>query len=291
MNTSQRGLALLGPELLSNRQIVRLASHIAKVLRTGYGWHYHLDFVWIVNSLIRCGIKPGSRVLDAGAGNGVLQFLLASLGYHVISVDYSERTISRRIRLGYRITEVSPTGVFSHPYLEHLSRATGPSSGASKSNFRDMSLPWLLLNRARAKGSVVRMQADMRDMRAVDSGTVDAVVSLSAIEHLDRENIASAVTEFHRVLKPDHPMIITTSASEKETWFHEPSRGLCFSAEDLGTLFTVSPAWGSYPEHLQAIRESAQLRELLHPSYLLSGNNGMPWGKWNPQYVPVGIVS
>jgi len=32
-----------------------------------------------------------------------------------------------------------------------------------------------------------------------------------------------------------------------------------------------------------------ELRDHLAEFYFLSGDNGMPWGKWDPQYQPVGV--
>ena len=36
-------------------------------------------------------------------------------------------------------------------------------------------------------------------------------------------------------------------------------------------------------------KEGNQLHQRLAPVYFRSGDNGMPWGKWEPQYQPVGI--
>lgn len=36
--------------------------------------------------------------------------------------------------------------------------------------------------------------------------------------------------------------------------------------------------------------QNNELHKKLAPFYFKSGDNGMPWGKWDPQYQPVGVV-
>ncbi|RKY40680.1 MAG: hypothetical protein DRP81_09100 [Candidatus Omnitrophota bacterium] len=43
-----------------------------------FGWHYILDLAWIISHI---DIPPGCKILDAGAGGGILQYLLAIRGY------------------------------------------------------------------------------------------------------------------------------------------------------------------------------------------------------------------
>ena len=38
------------------------------------------------------------------------------------------------------------------------------------------------------------------------------------------------------------------------------------------------------------MRDCRELRGKLADFYYQSGKNGMPWGKWDPQYQPVGVV-
>ena len=38
------------------------------------------------------------------------------------------------------------------------------------------------------------------------------------------------------------------------------------------------------------LRDSNELRAGLSPLYFRSGNNGMPWGRWDPKYQSVGII-
>lgn len=288
---SKRGLQLLTPSLLEDSRVVDATSTIAADLRISYGWHYHLDFAWIVQTLSQLGVRPGATVADVGAGNGVLQFLLASLGYHVVSIDYSDRALSRRMRLGYRIRDTKSDVRFEHSYLEHIGRGSPATAKNLENGSRFNGLARLLIGRLRSRGSVVRVRADMRRIDALQPQSVDAVVSVSAIEHLEMDAVASAIAEFRRILRPGGPIVVTTSASSGDTWFHEPSRGLCFSEEDLSGLFAVPKGWGDYGAALNALDASTHLKSLLHRSYFVSGDNGMPWGEWAPSYVPVGVVA
>ncbi len=44
-----------------------------------------------------------------------------------------------------------------------------------------------------------------------------------------------------------------------------------------------------YDELFEALRGCSELHDNLADSYFKSGNNGMPWGIWDPQYQPVGV--
>ena len=52
---------------------------------TEIGWHYITDITWIYSKVKQW--PRTYRVLDAGGGNGPLQFLLAELGFHVANID------------------------------------------------------------------------------------------------------------------------------------------------------------------------------------------------------------
>ena len=125
----------------------------------------------------------------------------------------------------------------------------------------------------------------------LESGQFDAVVSLSALEHIPADALRPSVAELKRLLKPEAIWAVTTSGTERSnTWWHEPSRGFCFSETDLADLFGASAKRQMHPEKiLGKYKKNVYLRNHLASFYKKSGNNGIPWGKWNPTYIPCGI--
>jgi len=89
-------IQLLNASLLADEKTLEELSYWLGVMNRPNGWHYDLDHIWILSELEKAGIKPGATILDAGAGQGVLQYLLASRGYNVISLDFSPRRIPNR---------------------------------------------------------------------------------------------------------------------------------------------------------------------------------------------------
>ncbi len=86
---------------------------IARSLSLEFGWHYLLDLTWIIRQL---GCTDGKRIMDAGAGTGVMQWYLAEHGAEVLSVDRASRAdlplrFRRRFRTrGLREQDLLPTG-------------------------------------------------------------------------------------------------------------------------------------------------------------------------------------
>lgn len=121
----------------------------------------------------------------------------------------------------------------------------------------------------------------------------DAIVSMSALEHIPFKQLQNALSELNRVLKPNAKWAVTTSGTDKaSTWFHDPSKGYCFSQSDLENKFNACSTLNQHPEKiLQKYKGNKYLQENLAGFYFKSGDNGMPWGKWDPQYIPVGIYN
>ena len=93
-------LSILGLDLFSRRAgEMGFVSEMQKLLNMSIGWHYYLDLAWILHRIRR--LPAGSLILDAGAGYGLAQLLLAELGYNVISVDYRPRRLLRTFRERY----------------------------------------------------------------------------------------------------------------------------------------------------------------------------------------------
>jgi ubiquinone/menaquinone biosynthesis C-methylase UbiE len=134
---------------------------------------------------------------------------------------------------------------------------------------------------------------DLKSLEDISDESLDAVVAVSALEHNTPDDLPGVVAELMRVIKPGGLLLATLGASRDEDWFHEPSSGWCYSEASLRRIFdlpeTASSNYGRYDSLLLALRECAELRDNLAKFYFASGNNGMPWGKWDPQYQPVGV--
>jgi SAM-dependent methyltransferase len=235
---------------------------------------------------------------------------LAESGYQVVSVDFSDRRMQLPIRLAYPI-QTFKGDTESGEYLGHMNSKYSTESpnitnhlvtlrrGAHKTRkflIALSRLPSFFYRRRRhnAKvGSILIYWSNVLNMNLLEDESVDVVVSLSAIEHLKKPEIEKAVGEFKRVLKPDGALIITTNAAKDHDWYHEPSMGWCFSEQSLRRSFGLNQNcasnWDEYDSFHEEIRSCVELQRRLSPSYAWSGKNGMPWGIWDPQYVPVGL--
>jgi hypothetical protein len=89
-------------------------------------------------------------------------------------------------------------------------------------------------------------------------------------------------------------MIVTLPASQKEDWFFDPAYSWCFTDTTIKEIFLLSENTSSnynqYETILEEINTSSLLKSNLSWRYYLSSKSGMPLGKWNPQYIPVGVV-
>ncbi|MBF0473948.1 MAG: class I SAM-dependent methyltransferase [Nitrospirae bacterium] len=281
------------------RQLVSFVKDVASRLGLQFGWHYILDIVWILEQIEILGIPKGSVILDAGAGNGIVQFCLARLGYKVISVDFSERNPSYNIKRVFKIINlISNKTDFNHKYLNHLKTTLPLQQSIIKESHK---IILNILSKIRdifsqdLKPEITFYKADLQNMELIQSDSIDAVVSVSVMEHNEAEEAQNIMRELRRVLKKNAPMVITTSASGIEDWFHEPSHGWAYSERTIAKLFLFSDTqfesnYGLYDEMMEELRRSEELKKTLSPMYFKSGDNGMPWGKWSPQYYPVGIV-
>ncbi len=302
-NTTDR-LELLSPSLIDQfPETVREIDLLCRRLHMEIGWHYILDITWILEQL---DAQLYGTILDAGAGLGALQFVLAQRGCNIISVDFSRRSIPFMAAMMFPIEDMGGRE-FQHSYIDHLqtliakrkkrnvlSKAAGR---LRRLNEQAPLVPVMWVGRLmgiRKPGKVSFYGADMSMMDMIADKSVDAVVSVSAIEHMERETIALAVKEFERVLKPGGKVVVTTSAAAEKDWFHEPSKGWCFSESTLKELFRLGDDaesnWALYNRIMDDIKASQELQRRIPSFYRLSGDNGMPWGIWDPQYLPVGIV-
>lgn len=307
---------------------IRLIERVKESLKMDIGWHYYLDLAWIIKNVTH--LPRGALILDAGAGAGLAQFILAEMGYNVISSDFSDRSFLKERFDRYKdvmhyLNEQSKD--FVNRYTKHLNKVNNISTTKHTGIFKKYwqffgnkgrnqpiskkDLEYVILkNRYIPKeersgdimqkdvlkncGRIFLYKCDVKDMSELPDDFVDAVVSVSALEHNDHRDFEKCIGEILRVTKPGGILAITVSASQGEDWFHEHSKGWCYSENTLKKLFELPkdiPSNYFDKERLFGLlkKENNELHKRLSPSYYKSGNNGMPWGKWDPKYQSVGI--
>jgi SAM-dependent methyltransferase len=280
-----------------HRPLVRSLRRLANGLGLEFGWHYLLDLTWIISQL---GEVKGKRILDAGAGRGMIQWYLAGRGAEVLSVDRESRArLPLHFRLRYRVSGLRPEDLLPASMavrarygqaVRLVERVTGEvfELGRRRSPTR---LRGVLF---RQDGRVVIYNQDLRQLSDVPDCSQDAVVAVSSLEHNAPEDLEAVVAELLRVLKPGCALLATLGASAGEDWFHQPSRGWCYSEASLRRVFGLSTGvpsnYAQYDRLFASLRNCGELRDNLAAFYANSGDNGMPWGIWDPQYQPVGVV-
>lgn len=293
-------LELLDTSLLQAEEI-KIVQHWLDVFRAEIGWHYYLDLIWQVREIKKLNLPPKATIIDAGAGSGMMQFILAGLGYNVLSIDFNERPIPPRYAKIFDI-QAKNNRVFTNEYIKHLNtvhvKEKKKSLPARILNILKVINPGYVFELIKSKmapyGSITFITADFSNLDFIPDQSIDAIVSTSAIEHNESmETLSLSINEFKRVLKKDGAMFITTSAAEEKTWWHEPSKGYCYNESELKRLFdfkTVSSNYSNYKEIFSNIKGSRFLQEKLPSFYFNNPNCGMPNGIWDPTYIPVGII-
>jgi SAM-dependent methyltransferase len=292
MATDDR-LEILSVSLLDdNRELVDELKQIAAQVRLEFGWHYLLDLVWVIKNL---ELDNLAKALDAGAGQGVLQWYLASKGIDVLSVDRGSRDF---LPLHYR--KFYPTAGLRASDLASPAK-TLFRLGSREGNFnqklrgfaRDL-VYWLQGKSHQAgSGKVIFYHQDLRTLKNIANNTVDAVVAVSSLEHNQPDQLPVVVAELIRVLKPGGKLVATLSTTGDTDFYHEPSSGWTYSEASMRAHFgldedTVSN-YDQYPVLFEELKNSSELKEGLAKFYFQRGEGGMPWGVWNPQYVPIGV--
>jgi len=293
MSIPQDKIEILSTDLLErHKEEVRSLKSLARGLRIQLGWHYLLDLTWILENL---GDPGGMQLLDAGAGVGLLQWYLVEQGAaRVISVDRSDRSdLVLRFRARYKVSGLRPADLKPAPAVIRRNIQAARGTGKLAPALRGLaSLLLIPLPKARP-GRIVFYNQNLADMTDVPDDSLDAVVSVSALEHNTPEALPSVVAGIMRKIKPGGRLLATLGAAREKDWFHEPSQGWNYTDASLRNLFDLaSEASSNYAHHdefFAALKECAELRDHLSSFYLKSGNNGMPWGKWDPQYQPVGV--
>jgi SAM-dependent methyltransferase len=289
-------IELLPVKLLDQqRPMVEALKRFARSLGLEFGWHYLLDLTWI---LVQLGAVKGQRVMDAGAGTGILQWYLAEQGAEVISVDRSSRAdlpVSFRARFKVRGLRESDLHSSRTVLLKHFSQQMdGPFYRRWASKLYHFGKDLInIARRPQGPGSVLIYNQDLSDLSDIPDNSLDAVVSVSALEHNTPTGLEKVVAEIMRKLKPNGVLLATLTAGRDQDVWHEPSSGMCYTDSSLRRLFDLNPDvpsnYARYDELFAALVNCAELRDHLASFYFKSDKNGMPWGKWDPQYQPVGV--
>jgi 2-polyprenyl-3-methyl-5-hydroxy-6-metoxy-1,4-benzoquinol methylase len=289
---AQEKIEILSVQLLDeNRPLVSELKRLARSLKLEFGWHYLLDLCWLINNL---GVVNGRQIVDAGAGIGIIQWYLAQAGAQVLSVDRNSRaSLPLRFRRRFRVSSFKqseePLNPPAQTLINNLAGSTGFSSKLSYLQGEVLGF----LTASPVKGSVSIFDYNLQNLEGVPANSVDAVVAVSALEHNSPDNLKKIVKELMRVIKPGGMLLATLGASRDQDWFHEASQGWCYTEASLRNLFDLSPLVPSnykhYDDLFDALYNCAELRDNMANFYYRSGDNGMPWGVWNPRYQSVGI--
>lgn len=288
-------IEILSVELLEQqRPLVTRLRRLARSLHLEFGWHYLLDLSWILSQVgnTRSASSAPLRILDAGAGTGLIQWYLAEQGAEVISVDRMSRAhlplrFRQRFRVqGLRKQDLAPTRqVFQNNW-----KGAGKLQVKLVNQLKELSS---LANLHRSAGKVFIYNQDLRNLADIPDNSIDVVVSVSALEHNPPEDLPLVRAELLRVLRPGGALLATLCAAEQQDWFHQPSQGWCYTDASLRRLFAlaedVPSNYDRYAELFQALRGCEELRKNLARFYYRSGEGGMPWGVWDPKYQPVGV--
>jgi SAM-dependent methyltransferase len=258
------------------------------------GWSYYLEWAWAFGQIDPASLKD-KMILDAGAGLGLSQWYLAEHGATVYSVDRISRACmpiylrKRYSMTGIRSQDLLPMPLFLNPF--NRSVETRERVHNLLRSFRGMLLK---LPANKPPGKIYIYNQDLGHLVDIPDCSVDIVVSISSLEHNTPKNLDSVVDELLRVLRPYGALIATLAAAHEEDWFHTPSSSWCYTDKTLKQIFKFSadvPSnYGSFDELMNSIRGSKELKQSLSYHYFLGGKNGMPWGRWKPVYLPVGIV-
>ncbi|MCB9655123.1 MAG: methyltransferase domain-containing protein [Deltaproteobacteria bacterium] len=279
-------------------------------LKMPLGWHYILDLIWLLKELE--SLPKGARVLDAGAGWGLMQFLLADRGYEVISADMIVREPRRDLERLYRFETMGTAETIDHEYLDHHRSRRRPlrSLRANASQLLETPLrrlPGLFARRLRLgahpeaerppapstdRPRINLFRCDLTHMSEVPDNSIDAVVSVSALEHNAPATVKTIVQELLRVAKPSAPLLLTVSACEHGSAFHDESHSYLLDERGLIDVYGLVEPDSDFRDFAVAmanLREPRHLGRWLPITYYNTDRNGMPWGIWDPKYMPVGI--
>ena len=296
-------LELLSESLIDQHRDLALEVLAASSrLGLALGWHYVLDLVWLLREI---DLPAGATVLDAGAGWGLAQFLLADRGLRVISVDMSARQPRAQFQHLYNFECIGDGVGIRHQYLERAQPSLKASLNAAlatplgelpakilrRFGLAGANTPRTVLPRA-DKPTIVLYHGALEALSELSTASIDAVVSVSALEHNKPADVAAILTELTRVTRPGAPLLLTVSAARDNATFHAPSHSYLLNEAELVSTYGLQEPLSNFSEYeriAQALRTPRYLERWMSYTYDDRQDNGMPGRVWAPAYLPVAL--
>jgi len=293
---SQNKIEILSVELLTEQR--SLVDSFKSLIRSfgnySTGWHYLLDWAWIFSQIEDSNLQD-KVVMDAGAWTGLSQWYLAEQGATIYSVDrFSRACLPFYFRQRYHVHGLRSGDLLTVGQIMNPFDSSASLKDKTRAIVRSGRGLFGHLQSGYAPGKVIIYNQDLANLVDIPSNSMDFIVSVSSLEHNTPDGLDVVVNELMRVLKPGGKLVATLCAGKDNDWFHEPSKGWCYTDSTLRKLFKL-PAettsnYNKYDQLMVSLKQSKELFDNLSASYRLSWKNGLPGGKWDLQYQPVGIV-
>ena len=174
-------IEILSTNLLDEqRQTVTELKQLAVSLKLEFGWHYLLDLAWIINCLRAGGkLEAGLKILDAGAGTGVLQWYLADHGAEVISVDRMSRAdLPLRFRNRFQVVGMRKG---NQPDLYPPAQMLTSSLRKPRRALSQVKEAINTVGAEHGPGKVILYNQDLKHLTDIPDASLDAVVAVSAL--------------------------------------------------------------------------------------------------------------
>jgi SAM-dependent methyltransferase len=277
-----RAAANEGPEFLAT--LDRVARFYTTVMRgrtrregpeVRLKWSRDWEYPWV---LTRAGVGAGVRVVDCGAGNSPLPFLMAEDGGRVTAVD-RDAIVVTRVRYARQVAADWITALWglpgdlfrSIPVADTDARSPARTARRSSSMTRKRSWPiraWRFLHVrlvARHRAAFARIlkpdfwgpvSPALLDRFGVEyvradlavlpfrPASFDVVTCVSVLEHMPRHTRAQAVREMARILEPGGRLILTYDRHDEDLTDDLVAASGCEPVE-LACLQAPSAAHGS----------------------------------------------
>jgi ubiquinone/menaquinone biosynthesis C-methylase UbiE len=140
-------------------------------------------------------------------------------------------------------------------------------------------------------GKITFLRGAFNDI-PLEGNKIDLIVSISAFEHNNYDDMPNSIVEFLRVLKKNASMIITTSAAHEKDWYHTPSKGWNLTLQTLSKWFGIADNHSfDYESTSNRIKNCEKLKKRIPDYYKYTAESGLPYADLkNAEYIPVGVI-